>query len=234
MSQTRPRGADAGIRVDRLAPALDRHDRQGEEWTNGGDMAYLTAAERHARIVEAATRVIARDGLAAATTRRIATEAGVNLAALHYSFSGKDEIYAAVDESLRALIIGSPPEPATARTCQEVVHSLISRFQNLLRTDRQIAIAQYELLLWALRTSHKVELAAKSYQAFISMFARELEGAVDIGDRDAALLARYAVGTIDGIYMQNLAAGTDGVSESELDAISRAILDIADAVKPRQ
>ncbi|MCX4736959.1 TetR/AcrR family transcriptional regulator [Streptomyces sp. NBC_01363] len=194
-------------------------------------MGYLTAAERHSRIVEAATRVIARDGLAAATTRRIANEAGVNLAALHYSFKGKDEIYAAVDDTLRASIIGSNPEPAEAHTCQEITRSLISRFQYLLRTDRQAAIAQYELLLWALRTPHKVQLAARSYQSFIGAFADRLERAVDAGDRDVTLLARYTVGAIDGIYVQNLAAGTDGVSESELDAISRAIVDIADAVK---
>ncbi|MEU3657377.1 TetR family transcriptional regulator [Streptomyces sp. NPDC032161] len=195
-------------------------------------MGYLTAAERHSRIVEAATRVIARDGLAAATTRRIAGEAGVNLAALHYSFKGKDEIYAAVDDALRASIIGSSSDLAEARTCQEIVRSLISRFQELLRTNRKIAIAQYELLLWALRTPHKVQLASRSYQSFTSAFADKLEGAVDVGDRDITLMARYAVGAIDGIYMQNLAAGTEGVSELELDAISHAIVGVVDAVKP--
>ncbi|MYS85786.1 TetR/AcrR family transcriptional regulator [Embleya scabrispora] len=196
-------------------------------------MGYLTAAERHSRIVEAATQVIARDGLAAATTRRIADEAQVNLASLHYSFKGKGEIYAAVDDALRTRIINSSPESAQAHSCQEIVRSLIGRFQNLLRTERELAIAQYELLLWALRTKHKEQHAADSYQAFISAFADELARAVDLEDRDVTLLARYAVGAIDGIYMQNLAAGTGGVSEPELDAISRAIVDIADSVQPR-
>ncbi|WP_406293115.1 TetR family transcriptional regulator [Embleya sp. NBC_00888] len=197
-------------------------------------MGYLTAAERHSRIVEAATRVIARDGLAAATTRRIADEAGVNLASLHYGFRGKDEIYVAVDDALRTFVIGSSPEPAQTHTCREIVRSLIERFQHLLRADRQLAIAQYELLMWALRSADKADLAAKSYQAFIDAFAERLERAVDVGERDVAMLARYTVGAIDGLYMQNLAAGTDGVSEPELDAISDAVVAIVDAVTPRR
>lgn len=196
-------------------------------------MAYLTASERRSVIVEAAARVIARDGLAAATTRRIADEAGVNLAALHYSFDGKDEIYAAVDDLLRTTIVKSDQQPKPGRTRQEIVRSLIGRFQDLLRTNREIAIAQYELLLWALRTPHKPGLAAESYTLFTTVFVEELRTATDIEGCDVTRLAQYTVGAIDAIYMQNLAAGTDGVSARELDAISSAVVGIVDAIQPR-
>ncbi|MFE3059433.1 TetR/AcrR family transcriptional regulator [Nocardia sp. NPDC059239] len=194
-------------------------------------MAYLTASERRSRIVEAAARVIARDGLAAASTRRIAEEAGVNLAALHYSFDGKDEIYIAVDDALRTMVMRTAIDTGEPPTRRSVARSLISRFQDKLGTDREIALAQYELLLWALRSADKADLAAASYQKFITAFAAEFDGAVDARPGDAEVLARYTIGAIDGLYMQHLAAGTNGVSDAELDAISAAIVTIVDAVR---
>ena len=47
---------------------------------------------RRAQLIAAATRVVAREGVAAATTRRIAQEAGVPHGLVHYWFSGKDEL----------------------------------------------------------------------------------------------------------------------------------------------
>ena len=47
---------------------------------------------RRAQLIEAATRVVAREGVAAATTRRIAAEAGVPHGLVHYWFTGKDEL----------------------------------------------------------------------------------------------------------------------------------------------
>ncbi|MFX0578444.1 TetR/AcrR family transcriptional regulator [Nocardia nepalensis] len=197
---------------------------------NGGAMAYLTASERRSKIVEAATRVIARDGLAAASTRRIADEAGVNLAALHYSFDGKEDIYLAADDALRAIVMETDHDSPEPPTRHSVARSLISRFQDKLRTDRDIALAQYELLLWALRGG-KDELAAASYQKFIDAFSAEFAQAYDIGDSDTTALSRYTIGAIDGIYMQHLAAGTNGVSDVELDAIAHAIITIVDAIR---
>jgi AcrR family transcriptional regulator len=47
---------------------------------------------RRAELVEAAGRVVARDGIAAATTRRIAEEAGLPQGLVHYWFASKDEL----------------------------------------------------------------------------------------------------------------------------------------------
>ena len=61
-------------------------------------MAYLPAEERRQRIVEAAIEVIAAEGLAGATTRRIAERADAPLGALHYCFRNKDELMQVVAE----------------------------------------------------------------------------------------------------------------------------------------
>lgn len=48
------------------------------------------------RLLEAAMDIFGRDGYEAATTRNIAREAGVNIAAIPYYFSGKEGLYRAV------------------------------------------------------------------------------------------------------------------------------------------
>lgn len=55
-------------------------------------MAYISVPERRKRIVEAAIEVIAENGLAGATTRRIAERAEAPLGALHYCFTNKEQL----------------------------------------------------------------------------------------------------------------------------------------------
>src|SRR5580704_1607504 len=54
--------------------------------------------ESRSKILAAAERVFARDGLAGARTDAIATEAGVNKALLFYYFKDKEKLYEAVIE----------------------------------------------------------------------------------------------------------------------------------------
>src|SRR5215831_7655704 len=74
--------------------------------------------ETRKRIIEAAERVLARDGYAATSVKDIAAEAGVAPGLVHYYFKTKDElVVAAVThacESLRPPITGDPTEVALA------------------------------------------------------------------------------------------------------------------------
>jgi len=56
------------------------------------------------RLLEAATDVFGRHGYEAATTRMIAKEAKVNIAAIPYYFNGKEGLYFAVIDQIVALI----------------------------------------------------------------------------------------------------------------------------------
>lgn len=53
-------------------------------------------APTHARLVEAATKVVARRGFHAATVDEIAEEAGFSIGALYSNFDGKDDVFLAV------------------------------------------------------------------------------------------------------------------------------------------
>lgn len=74
--------------------------------------------ESRGKILAAAERLFAREGLAGTRTDGIASEAGVNKALLYYYFKGKDKLYeAVVEEQLRefnrhALAVLDGPGPA--------------------------------------------------------------------------------------------------------------------------
>src|SRR5689334_13930836 len=69
------------------------------------------AGERHAQIVAAACRVVAQEGAAAVTTRKIAGEAGVNLATLHFLFGSKDALLIAVLDQVTDRMIAALARP---------------------------------------------------------------------------------------------------------------------------
>src|SRR5690349_3690757 len=59
------------------------------------------------KIIEAAERLIARQGYNATSLRQVIGEAGVNLAAIHYHFGSKEELLGA--------IVARKAEPVNAR-----------------------------------------------------------------------------------------------------------------------
>ena len=48
-------------------------------------MTYMSQVDRRQQLIEAAIRVLQRDGVGHVTTRAIAAEAGAPLASIHYS-----------------------------------------------------------------------------------------------------------------------------------------------------
>src|SRR4029453_1566929 len=71
-------------------------------------------SDRRNQVVAAAYRAIAREGVAAITTRKLAGEAGVNLATLHALLGGKDALLVAVLEHVTGRMIDALPRPAQA------------------------------------------------------------------------------------------------------------------------
>jgi AcrR family transcriptional regulator len=63
--------------------------------------------QRRTRIIAATMRLIARDGIAALSTRMIAREADVNLSALHGLFGGKDDLLLAVLDAATSAVIAA-------------------------------------------------------------------------------------------------------------------------------
>ena len=118
---------------------------------------------RRAELIEATSRVVARDGIAAATTRRIAEEAGVPPGLVHYWFAGKDEL---LQEVLAATLgtIRAAAAPSTGE--HDLLDRLKAAFQVVTQDDRGRQIALYEMTTWALRNPELTHLAQHQYTAY--------------------------------------------------------------------
>jgi len=133
-------------------------------------MARIPVAERRRTLVDAAIRVVARDGVAGTTTRAVVAEAGMSLASLHYAFASREELLDAViadvteqerraaEDGLLPLVNSTGPAPAMV----DVIRAGLDRFLDLLVADPLRERALLELILHALRTpGHEAVLAAQ-------------------------------------------------------------------------
>ncbi|MFD9393341.1 TetR/AcrR family transcriptional regulator [Streptomyces sp. NPDC060000] len=119
---------------------------------------------RRSELIEAAYRVIARDGVAAATTRRIAEEAGVPGGLVHYWFADKDELF----HEVAAANLGSIRSASMAAI--EGGNDLLDQFREFFRIIEQVKrghlIMTYEMTTWALRKPKSAALAEEQYTAY--------------------------------------------------------------------
>lgn len=124
----------------------------------------MAVEQRRRELVDAAVRVIARDGVAAATTRAIVAEAGMSLASLHYAFPSREHLLEAVivevtaqerraaEVGLLPLAVGLDAGSAEPPRLEDVVADGLQRYVDLLveRPEREQAL--FELALYAMRT----------------------------------------------------------------------------------
>ncbi|WP_460770393.1 TetR/AcrR family transcriptional regulator [Mariniluteicoccus flavus] len=119
----------------------------------------MPAAERRQKLIEAAKRVIARDGVASATTRAVAAEAEMPLASFHYVFESQQEL-------MRELIRAVAEEESGALASVEVpegqefsVKAMLDAFLDHVLANRGSQLAAFEINHYALRTPGLEDLA---------------------------------------------------------------------------
>ena len=162
-------------------------------------MARMGAELRRQDFVEATIRVIAEHGVANATTRRIAAQAGCPLASLHYVFHTKNDLFYAVYESLFSLppqaLVQVPAGATAAATAAEVLRQLITWFID----HPDAARAQTELFFWAMRNDP--QMASKIYSVAIEATEQALQRAMGTELSEAFLKAssRLLIQLVDGL-----------------------------------
>jgi len=161
--------------------------------------------------------VVAREGVAAATTRRIADEAGVPQGLVHYWFADKNELLAEVVETyLRgfeaaALASTAEAEAADSGAAQAdyILERLRAAFDVVRNDDPGRQIAMYELTTWALRTPGSREIARRQYVAYRATAAHLsehwLERHGDTLPASAGVLAQLLSALFDGVVLAWLA-----------------------------
>ena len=192
----------------------------------------MAAVERRERLVQAALRVIAREGVAAATTRAIVAEAGMPLASFHYVFQSRDELigdlieYVVSNEALAARAALSIE--ADLRT---TIRNGLKAFIDLVASDPLREQAMLELTQYALRTPELASSARMQYESYYRAAAGILGAVAEhLGvtwKRPIPQMARILITFTDGLTMAWLVDRDMAATESVIDFAADALAALA-------
>ncbi|MFE4588233.1 TetR/AcrR family transcriptional regulator [Streptomyces laurentii] len=186
-------------------------------------MARMPSAERRRQLVDAAIRVMTRDGVARATTRSICAEAGVSLSVFHYCFDSKQELLQAAIESIIGTYtarVRSAVEPRA--TLRATVRAALGTYWEHVTAHPAQHMLTYELTQYALREPGFEHLARTQYEQYVASATVLMEqvcavrGVTPRGPADRA--ARMLAAIIDGVTLQFLVLGDEEAAEALLDA----------------
>ncbi|MGH1526125.1 TetR/AcrR family transcriptional regulator [Leifsonia sp. L25] len=203
-------------------------------------MTRIAPAARRASLVQAALRVIARDGVAAATTRRIVAEAGMPLASFHYVFASRDELMA---ELVNTVVAGEQSDlepafdPATAPPeLRAAIRSGLQHYLDGVRADPDREKAMFELTQWALREPGFAPLARRQYDRYYELAERAAHGAAELTGSAWSLpvaeVARLLVTLTDGLTIAWLVTRDDAAAERSMDFAADALAALAGPPRP--
>lgn len=201
-------------------------------------MARMSAADRRSALIEAALRVVSREGLAQATTRAIVAEAGMSLASFHYAFESRDEL---VDELIGTVVARerkavAPEELVAAAgegsTLAELVEAGLLRYFEHLRADPEHEQAMLELTQYALRSPERHPLAVAQYARYAELVVEALEAAAELTGARWRLpvehVARVLVAFTDGLTITWLVDRDDAAAARVVAAAADALSRMAD------
>ncbi len=174
---------------------------------------------RRADLIEAALRVIARDGVAAATTRRIADEAAVPLGTLHYWFAGKSEL-------LEQVMLVVLDQISAATLAVDYSGSIVDRFRAawkvIVEDDPGRQLAFYELTAHAIRYPELRHIAVTQYGLYRQTAAAAIRPWLDEHPLEvpggAPALAELVATLFDGMVLAWL-ADPEGVDPERVFAL---------------
>jgi AcrR family transcriptional regulator len=180
----------------------------------------LSRSEKEERLRRAAMLLIARGGVSEASTRAIAEEAGLNLAALHYVFSTKDALFVAILEDLgqgHDQILYDVAEEATS--ARDAYKKMSEAFWAGFLEVYELQKAHYELTLFAISNEEYKYLAERVYVGYRSTISTVLTRF--IGEKFSAqelnAFASAAIALIDGLMIQYLSTKDEATCTAALN-----------------
>ncbi|MEV0043979.1 TetR/AcrR family transcriptional regulator [Nocardia rhamnosiphila] len=187
---------------------------------------------RRALTSDAAIRVISRDGIGAASLRRIAKEAGVPLSSLNHVYPSKEDLLKDAWNRSYQLVLDIIEEVAETRppNLEKAVSSLILTF--VVGTpsveveepeDDRVPVwnvnrAQYELYLWAVQASEGSDRAFSDYTGII-LRIEELFNSYETSGIDVQLLSELVIAMIDGLVLQTMSGKSIVAIQKRIDRI---------------
>ncbi|WP_285116113.1 TetR family transcriptional regulator C-terminal domain-containing protein [Leifsonia sp. fls2-241-R2A-40a] len=202
-------------------------------------MTRIPVADRRTALVQAALRVVARDGVAAATTRRIVGEAGMPLASFHYVFSSRDELMA---ELIEAAVESEQTDLAPALSgdageigIREAIRAGLQHYFDGVCADPDREKAMFELTQWALREPGFESLARRQYARYHEVAAQAAADAARLTahewTRPVDEIARILVSFTDGLTVGWLVTRDDAAAAAVMDVAADALAALATPVR---
>lgn len=201
-------------------------------------MPRRSAEESRENLVDAAIRVMVRDGVAAASTRAIVAEAGLPLGAFHYCFRSKAELLHSVIETIMAKTLpptvtdGAAPEGDGRRDPAAVIGGSIDAYWRRIQAEPDEQMVTYELTQYALRHPELADVARAQYRQYRDVFREYLETIASVADVrwkvDVAVLARYGFGVMDGLTLNWLIDRDDAQARAALDEFAGYLIAAAE------
>lgn len=170
-----------------------------------------SAADTRQRLLDAAARIFARDGLAGATTRAIAQEARVNEVTLFRHFQTKDKLLAAVvGENFGAKTVpAASAAPAPTVNLRAGLFELVGRYDSLLNANWPLVRTMLGEMHHHLSESHERQVFRAVFQPLKESVTRRIAAAQEVGeisrDQRADLLGDLLLGMVfTGVLRRNI------------------------------
>jgi AcrR family transcriptional regulator len=198
-------------------------------------MARMSATDRRSALLEAAFRVIAAEGVSAATTRAIVAEAGMSLASFHYAFTSRDEMMRElirhVIENQAVAAFSSLRYGVDLRTA---IRDGLQAFFAVVVADPAHEQTMFELMQYSLRTPELAQLPREQYSGYRNAVSGLLEtAAADTGMSWLLPLddvARMVVAMTDGITLAWLADGDAAAGSRVIEFAATSIAALAQPI----
>ncbi|MEU8776829.1 helix-turn-helix domain-containing protein [Streptomyces sp. NPDC048606] len=195
-------------------------------------MAHVSAAERRPQLINAAIALMTREGVAAGSTRAIASELGVAQATVHYTFGTKEDLYRAVMEQLTGDLIAQVERAAPQGAgFEETIAALAGALWRTVEEESAGYRLLTELTLLAVRTP-ALDEARRSHHRQVNEITERImtETAARTGyvlAQPADLVARFFLNGFDGLTMQRLHAPEEATERVDLRVLVAATVALA-------
>lgn len=191
-------------------------------------MARLSVEERRRELVDAAIRVMARDGVAKATTRAIVTEAGMQLGFFHYCFKNKEELLVVVLETINERNVAAALElVAPDRDLVDLLRDGMRSYWKGVEANPGEHQVTYELTQYALRRPGLEAVARRQYAAYLDAATRFLTAVAAAADvrwsTPVPVLARAVHSILDGATLSWIVDRDSEATLAVLDGAAAAL-----------
>ena len=179
-------------------------------------MPRLPATERRELLLQAAWRILVRDGFAAATTRAICAEADMKQGVFHYCFTNRDELLREVSAGLLSAQVSASIGAVSADgTMAESIGRAFGVYWDTVEADPGMHQVLYEITTSVLRDPRAGEIARFQYSRYLDSVSGSIKEIADIRniawDIPVDVLARQVVTVLDGLTLHYL-VDRDGVA----------------------